>query len=232
MVRSPAGAEEIAAGLFRVELPELPRVRIVPGVFCKSATGLPGMMRGEEVQILGALAIRAIGTGCFSLPGTHTKWVDVRQGKIVGIATSMTGEMFDLIRSHSVLANALQSWDGRVDATAFGSGLEIASIGLGALQSIFVTRTQQVLGEELDTGRRTSRLSGILIGCEVRSMLTSRHVGEREEILLICEPKLATLYAEAIRFFGRTPVLVDATESFIRGTLLLLDAASSRASAA
>ena len=70
MVQSPAGAEQIAAGMFQVDLTEMPPVKIVPGVFCKSAAGLPGMMRGEEVQILGAVAIAATRLRVF-MPSRH-----------------------------------------------------------------------------------------------------------------------------------------------------------------
>jgi 2-keto-3-deoxy-galactonokinase len=72
-----------------------------------------------------------------------------------------------------VLADAVKGWDRQIDASAFRDGLEIARSGLGALQCIFVTRVQQVIGEEQDLGRRASRLSGILIGSEVLSVLTS-----------------------------------------------------------
>jgi 2-dehydro-3-deoxygalactonokinase len=229
MVQSPAGADEIAAGMFEVDLTEMPPVKIIPGVFCKSAHGLPGMMRGEEVQILGALAIAQLSSGHLCLPGTHTKWVEVEQGKILNIVTSMTGEMFDLITAYSVLADALKGWDGDIDASAFRSGLEIARSGLGALQCIFITRVQQVIGEEQDTGRRASRLSGILIGAEALSMLTSGSIGVSEPLFIVGETSLAGLYAEAVRFFGRTAATIDSTKSFIGGALLL-QAASHAAS--
>jgi 2-dehydro-3-deoxygalactonokinase len=120
MVQSPAGADEIAAGMVDVDLMDMPPVKIVPGVFCKSAAGLPGMMRGEEVQVLGAVAIAGLGSGYLCLPGTHTKWVEVREGKILNIVTSMTGEMFDLIISYSVLADAMKGWDRRIDVVRHG----------------------------------------------------------------------------------------------------------------
>ena len=226
MVQSPAGAEQIAAGIFQVDLTDMPPVKIIPGVFCKSAAGLPGMMRGEEVQILGAVAIARLGSGYLCLPGTHTKWVEVGQGKILNIVTSMTGEMFDLIISYSVLADAMKGWDRRIDASAFRDGLEIARSGLGALQCIFITRVQQVIGEEQDLNRRASRLSGILIGSEVLSMLTSGLFGANEPVVIVGETNLAGLYAEAVRFFGRTAAAIDSAKCFISGASLLLRALS------
>jgi 2-dehydro-3-deoxygalactonokinase len=226
LVPCPAGVEEIAAGIFAVEAPDLPAVKIVPGVVCRANAGLPGMMRGEEVQVLGAFALGRARSGCFCLPGTHTKWVAGEGGRIQQIFTSMTGEVFDLIRTHSVLANALHGWDGGIDASAFRNGLEIASSGLGALQCIFLTRVQQVIGEERDLGRRASRLSGILIGSEVLSMLTSSLFGTSGETFVIGEAKLAELYTDAFGFFRRPCVAIGATSAFVAGASLLLRAVS------
>lgn len=178
-------------------------------------------MRGEEVQILGTVAIAQLSSGYLCLPGTHTKWVEVAQGKILNIVTSMTGEMFDLITSYSVLADALKGWDGKIDASAFRDGLTIARSRLGALQCIFITRAQQVIEEEQDLARRASRLSGMLIGSEALSMLTSGFFGVEEPVFIVGETSLAGLYAEAVRFFGRTADTIDSTKSFIRGALLL-----------
>jgi 2-dehydro-3-deoxygalactonokinase len=230
MVQSPAGADEIAAGMFPVDLMGMPPVKIVPGVFCKPAQGLPGMMRGEEVQVLGAIAIARVNSGYLCLPGTHTKWVEVRDGNILNIVTSMTGEMFDLILSSSVLADALKGWDRQIDASAFRDGLMIARSGLGALQCIFTTRVQQVIGEEQDLDRRASRLSGMLIGSEVLSMLTSGFCGVKEPLFIVGETTLAGLYAEAVRSFGRSATTIDATKSFIAGALLLQAASKNVAS--
>jgi 2-keto-3-deoxy-galactonokinase len=133
----------------------------------------------------------------------------------------MTGEMFELIISSSVLADAMKGWDRQIDASAFRSGLEIARSGLGALQCIFITRVQQVIGEEQNLGRRASRLSGILIGSEALSILTSGLFGVKEPLYVVGETTLAGLYAEAVRFFGRTALTIDSTKSFIAGALLL-----------
>ncbi len=61
-------------------------------------------MRGEEVQILGALDALGIDHGIFVLPGTHSKWAVVEDGRICQFHTFMTGEVFGLMRRHSILA--------------------------------------------------------------------------------------------------------------------------------
>src|SRR5688572_17074619 len=71
-------------------------VRIVPGVSCRNRLGAPDVMRGEETQILGALSLEPAlrrGAHLVCLPGTHTKWVVVRDGAIVEFLTAPAGEL-------------------------------------------------------------------------------------------------------------------------------------------
>jgi 2-dehydro-3-deoxygalactonokinase len=121
MVQSPAGAEQIAAGMFQADLTDMPPVKIVPGVFSKSAAGLHGMMRGEEVQIQGGVRNRAARLRV-SVPSRHAYEMGGGAGRnILNTVTSMTGEMFDLVASYSVLADAMKGWDGKMDASASGA---------------------------------------------------------------------------------------------------------------
>ena len=80
----PAGFAEIAAATVIAPSAALGGVRIVPGVSSVDARGAPDVMRGEETQILGALAAERRGDGVFVLPGTHSKWARVEGGRIVG----------------------------------------------------------------------------------------------------------------------------------------------------
>src|SRR5690606_31171093 len=62
-------------------------VFIVPGV---SQAEPADVMRGEETQIAGFTARHGDGIVC--LPGTHSKWAMVENGKITRFRTAMTGE--------------------------------------------------------------------------------------------------------------------------------------------
>ena len=76
---------------------------IVPGVSCYIKTGSPEVMRGEELQVLGWLQLNEShkeGLHLICLPGTHTKWVLVKDGAIQCFKTSMTGELFDILCQH------------------------------------------------------------------------------------------------------------------------------------
>ena len=39
------------------------------------------------------------------LPGTHTKWVIVRDGRVTDFFTSMSGEIFDRLTAQGLLAS-------------------------------------------------------------------------------------------------------------------------------
>ena len=82
------------------------RVHIVPGLSCRNRLDAPDVLRGEETQILGALAgdSGARRGTLLCLPGTHTKWVLLEDGH--GARNSSppsTGELFALLKRHSVL---------------------------------------------------------------------------------------------------------------------------------
>ncbi|MBV8391704.1 MAG: 2-dehydro-3-deoxygalactonokinase, partial [Alphaproteobacteria bacterium] len=86
----PAGLADIVPRLHWIERG---RIAIVPGLSTEQS-GVPDVMRGEEVQIFGALALIGLSDGLFVLPGTHNKWVTVRDGRVVGFRTYMTGEVY------------------------------------------------------------------------------------------------------------------------------------------
>src|SRR6185436_6198995 len=70
--------------------------------------GAPDVMRGEETQLVGALEIEpalAAGRHLVCMPGTHTKWVSMRDGIVQEFLTVPTGEVFALLCNHSVLVH-------------------------------------------------------------------------------------------------------------------------------
>ncbi len=116
-VDAPATLERLAGSCREAA----PGVRIVPGVALRDGRR-PDVMRGEEIQILGAIhAGTAPATALFCQPGTHNKWVETVDGAITTFTTVMTGEFFSLLRTHGILAGML---DGPVsDGAAFRRGL-------------------------------------------------------------------------------------------------------------
>lgn len=164
----PADATDLAARLAWIDdAPQGLRVGIVPGV-STDAGGLPDVLRGEEVQVLGALALLGRDDGTFVLPGTHSKWVEVREGRLVRFSTFMTGEVYGLLRRHSILARTLPEDDGPLDEAAFLQGVQHARRAQGLLHGAFSARTL-ALFDWLAADAAPSYLSGLVIGEELRA---------------------------------------------------------------
>lgn len=194
----PAGFAQLAQGL--AWLPGLPwRVGIVPGVSTE-AQQVPDVMRGEEVQIFGALQLAKLHSATLVLPGTHSKWATVQDGQITGFSTWMTGEVYALLSQHSILARSLPP-DAVFDELAFERGVQQAQQGPSLLHTAFGTRTLQLMGRMPDDAL-ASYLSGLVIGEELRGQACSAFASDTP-LLLIGSPTLTQRYAQALALLGR-----------------------------
>lgn len=210
-VPCPVGADALRESLLWVEPG---RTAIVPGA-CMAA-GRADVMRGEEVQVLGAVAAGLVAPGALlCLPGTHAKWARVTDGMLVGFRTVMTGEMFALLRAHSLLAPQLS---GEVaDGPAFREGVA-QGLSEGALLSdLFGTRARILLGRLLPDDA-ASYVSGLLLGADLRIGLDGASDGP---IGLVGDPKLTHLYGAALDEAGRTHQEVDGERAFLAGMAII-----------
>ncbi len=159
-VACPAGRAEIAAACVTIST-SFGDVRIAPGVRGIDASGAPDVMRGEETQLLGAGA-----DGVYVLPGTHAKWARVEGGRIVGFETFMTGEVFAILKTHSVLGRMMApERPGEGFALGVDSARGLARPG-DLLHAIFAARTFGLF-DTLPPDQLGEYLSGLLIGAEI-----------------------------------------------------------------
>jgi 2-dehydro-3-deoxygalactonokinase len=206
-VECPAGAQQIAARLQRVSWGSGLDAWIAPGVSCRDAGGVPDVMRGEETQILGVLdALPATAWIC--LPGTHSKWVEVRDRRIHSFTTHMTGEAFATLRAHTILGRMMH--DAPRDSEWFEAGLLRARDAGGLLHHLFGVRTRGLFGELPDSAS-ASYLSGLLIGHELQSA-----AGTAECVYLLGAQALEAAYKQALEHSGRRAVVLDA-DAAVRG---------------
>lgn len=188
----PAGFAEIAAQLAWIEPG---RIALVPGLSCDS-DGVPDVIRGEEVQVFGAMDLLAQHDGTFVLPGTHSKWVRVAAGRVKSFATFMSGEVYALLRQHSILARTMAPLDGALDAQAFTRGVQQAQDVRGLLHSAFSARTLALFGR-MTSDALPSYLSGLVIGEELRAC--AAHAGTP---VLVGSKALTERYALALQALG------------------------------
>ncbi len=209
-VAAPAAAEDLAAALVPVPF-DVP-ARIVPGISHVDGDTRE-VMRGEETLLMGLGVDAPRVRVC--LPGTHTKWVDLVDGRIVSFRTHMTGELRALVLGQGALAAAAPQI---ASAQAFHAGLVASQADPSLARSLFQARARRLLGT-LEAAHTASFVSGILIGREL--------AGERETaahnvpIILAARGSLADEYGAALRHSNFTFAQIDPEPRAAQGLLRL-----------
>jgi 2-dehydro-3-deoxygalactonokinase len=192
----PAGVDDWARQAATVMLDGL-SVEVAPGVAGTAPSGAPDVMRGEETQVFGALALHpdlAKGDHVFVLPGTHGKWCQVRDGRIVGFQTFLTGELFALLSTRSsLLLGADATENAEHEAAGFAHGLERARAG-HLLSALFEARSAQ-LREGCTGAWARGFLSGLTIGTEVAEGAAAF---KADRVILVGASALNDRYATAL----------------------------------
>lgn len=197
-------------------------LRIGAGVACRDAGGRADVMRGEETQLFGAIRRDpALGTGrhILVLPGTHSKWAWLEDGRIVSFRTFLTGEMFALLQGSSLLSAGREGHAEEI-GDGFEHGLARAKAEGGVLGGVFETRAAQ-LRDGRSAAWGADFLSGLLLGCELAEM---RRLGALPPaVAVIGGAVLAQRYARALAAFNVAATLLDGDLCALAG-LELLDA--------
>lgn len=191
----PAGFSELGQQLVWLQPG---RMALVPGMRCTAVGPLqiPDVMRGEEVQIFGALQLTQQRHATLVLPGTHSKWVQVQDQRVTLFQTCMTGELFALMSQHSILSKTLDM-EGKFDVTAFLQGAEQSQQG-HVLHQLFAVRTLGLF-DRMPASALPSYLSGLLIGEELRQQ-TIRN--KPNSVILIGSEALTLRYRLALQLLG------------------------------
>ena len=211
-VSCPASLEALAA---RVAWVEPGRAAIVPGLSIRDA-GHADVMRGEEIQLFGALAGGLIPRTAFVChPGTHNKWVTVSDGCIGTFRTVMTGEMFNQLRERGTLSELLGGHVTTGDAFRDGVARGLRGETLGA--ELFSVRARVLLGD-LARSAAASFTSGLLIGADMKVGLS---LAAGAEMIILGRPELTCLYAEAAAVADHAARQIDGEAAFLAGAIAL-----------
>ena len=204
-VPCPAGLDEVAATLCWAETG---RTAIVPGL----SSDPPDVMRGEEVQILGAVEAGLVpGDGLVCHPGTHNKWAVLENGKVTSFRTVMTGEMFSMLKDRGILSGMLKGEvvDGKAFREGVGRGLERKPL----TAELFSVRASVLLGQRPEA-EAAAFTSGLLIGEDIAVGLTKLF---HDEVHVMGRPDLTALYAAALEVAGRKSREIDGETAFLAG---------------
>jgi 2-dehydro-3-deoxygalactonokinase len=213
--RCPAGVDDLAAALVSAGGGVL---RVVPGVTRAEGSDPPDVMRGEETQIVGALALHPAlaERSLVILPGTHAKWVAVAGGRVRDFATYMTGELFAVLRDHSLLGRPARDAGAAPDPAeaedAFARGVLAARDSAHGVAPLLFSARALVLAGRLAPAASLEYLSGLLVGDELRCGLASPLAtpsGAGAPLpTLVGDPALCRRYAAALAVLGVPPPLV------------------------
>ena len=204
-------------------------IRLISGVRTDTE-----IMRGEEVEIMGLFAegrhAALAQNSIVVLPGTHSKHVRLRDRQITDFHTFLTGELFDVLATHSLLAASVGDAGSVLPLSetsareAFLDGVRtVAENGLA--RGLFQTRTRTVLQNVPPAANRWF-LSGLLIGAEIKD-LVERAPGV--PILLAAPESLSLPYELALKTLQPAERLAavppaEMSLASVRGQLMLLSA--------
>ncbi len=175
-------------------------------------TNPSAVMRGEETQLAGLISQFRHFSGAVCLPGTHSKWVEVADQKVLGFQSFLTGEHFALLSERSVLRHSVQS--NTFDTDAFLAGVnEVLADSTQFASQLFAIRAESVLGQTRAEAAR-SRLSGLVIGSE---LVASRHYWSQYPVKLVGAQSLCAHYALALASLGAEVEQIDGTAVTVAG---------------
>jgi len=198
------------------------QVLLATGVCCGNNDSGFDVMRGEEAQVFGAIRMHPAlhdGRHLLVLPGTHSKWVDVVDGSITHIRTSLTGELYALLCDHSTLLKASSNPGSNnssedIHDAGFIAGAHRAMIANESLlHAMFKTRTAQLL-QNRSADWAKGFLSGLLIGHEVAALMRETSPAS---VTLVGDPKITALYQRVFAMFAVMTDVLDGAACAIAG---------------
>jgi 2-dehydro-3-deoxygalactonokinase len=203
-------------------------IAIAPGLSCRNRLLAPDMMRGEETQILGALQCEpklATGRQFLCMPGTHTKWVSLKDGVVEHFLTALSGELFEVLHNHSVLVKAGDTPEVTGGAE-FARALDQTKMYPDAelIHLLFEVRSRQLKGS-LKKKDAAAYLSGLIIGQDVSGAkrFFRADLAEARQVIVIGSPKLSDLYAQALKTRDLAVTRIDGETASLAGLKRLYD---------
>lgn len=207
----PVNLGAMGKRLTRVATSLSDQVYIVPGVCTESGTRC-NVMRGEEVQLAGA--DREHPARYYVMPGTHSKWVEIKDHCITDFSTMMTGELHHLLLNQSLIGAGIG--EQQSNDAIFYQGLNAGLGDNNIVRCLFETRAAHVLGK-LNTAFVSEWLSGLLIGYEVAQMQQAYAINQNDTVVIVGNKNLSARYARAMSVAGMNHSVADGDRMFNSG---------------
>ena len=201
----PAGIDSLATNL--KEVPTEKNVWIIPGIKTYDNNKTPDVIRGEEIQAISAS--EKFNDTLIIAPGTHSKWIKIKDGKIIWFSTFMTGDLHKAILNHTVISALNEPIEG-IQYRAFLDGVRNGLTQSNNLSHILFGARTKVLFEELKSKDVSDYLSGLLLGAEISSGLAGFQKNPVMAVL-IGNKALCSRYIKALKICKIKTTLIETT---------------------
>lgn len=210
-ISAPVSIENLAKKAHSFSLPWGAKATIIPGVSYLNISGNKDVMRGEEVQLFGLVNIINEANATALFPGTHSKHIEFHNNKLTQFTTYMTGELFSILATQSILGKGLPKQ--QPSESAFYKGV-MESKASNLTHQLFMTRTHRLFGKVKENAV-LDYLSGLLIGYEIREIQT-------KHVYLVGNKKLSIRYQVACKALSIDTTFINGDEAFLAGILEII----------
>lgn len=223
---APAGIDDIRRNLHKIEPPPISgalgyNVFIATGCCIALPDGRHDVMRSEEVKAHGAALQLNLSDALLCIPGTHNKWVEISDGKIVHFETALSGEIYGLMSERGALAAVFAaSPEPDTDFDSFDRGMDLADRGFDLLTDLWQVRAQKLRSDDPPAGLK-AYFSGILLGHELRQMV--KFFPAKPPVILLADDGPKRLYYRQAfeRFEWKIKAEIDSETAVCRGLAAL-----------
>ena len=213
--KTPASIKHISLNIIFKKMRNM-KLFFIPGLSCQNRK-LFDVIRGEETIAIGAIDLIKDKNFFICCPGTHSKWINIKNNKIKLFETYLTGDLFSSISKSTILSKSLTKSE-KFSKKFFLLGLEeIKKKSLSYM--LFKVRTLNLFNQSNLTESK-SFLSGLIIGEEIKNI--SKTI-KRDKVYLISEEKLLKFYLIALKFYKIKYGVVDYKKAFILGAKKLYE---------
>ena len=184
-------------------------VHILSGV---SQSNPSDVMRGEETQIAGFLLNNIAFNGSICLPGTHSKWVNLKSYNIDEFTTYLTGELYEIVKKYSILKHSLNTTRLEDEIVKSAANLIIENPSFIS-NKLFEIRAENLLKNSNQTSNN-SKLVGYLLGIELSG---SKTYWEDKDLVIIGSSNLNKYYELILNGRSKSIQLFNSNDMVLNG---------------
>ncbi len=142
------------------------------------------VIRGEEVEVFGILEeIKIDEPALVILPGSHNKFIEVNNGNIMDLLTTMSGEIYDVMTKYTILKTSVdEKFADKIEKKYLTLGNKIGK-KYGINQGSFMLRGLD-LSEKLTTNEKSNYLLGLVLSEDISSLEKNRYLKKYKKIII------------------------------------------------